>query len=261
MDASTWVVLAVALAASLLTLFTGFGLGSLLLPAFALVFPLDVAVGATAVVHLANNVWKGGLLGRWADGATVLRFGVLAALGSVVGALLLLRLEPVVIGSYELGGPHDVTWIGLVIGGLVAAFAAFDLVPALRAWQVGRQHLLWGGALSGFFGGLSGHQGALRTVFLTKIGLDARAFIATGVLCAILVDVGRLAVYATRYAKDAAAIDAAGGWPLIAGAAAMAFAGATLGAQVIGKVEMAGLRVVAGVAILVVGLLIAGGLL
>jgi uncharacterized membrane protein YfcA len=52
-------VLAVALAASLLTFFSGFGLGTLLLPAFALVFPLDVAVAATALVHLANNVSKG----------------------------------------------------------------------------------------------------------------------------------------------------------------------------------------------------------
>ena len=49
-------VLLVALAASLLSFFSGFGLGTLLLPAFAVVAPLDVAVAATAVVHLANNL-------------------------------------------------------------------------------------------------------------------------------------------------------------------------------------------------------------
>ncbi len=49
--------LAVAVASlvvAALTLVSGFGLGSLLMPVFALFFPLEVAVGATAVVHLAN---------------------------------------------------------------------------------------------------------------------------------------------------------------------------------------------------------------
>jgi acyl-CoA reductase-like NAD-dependent aldehyde dehydrogenase len=38
-----------------------------------------------------------------------------------------------------------------------------------------------GGLLSGFFGGLSGHQGALRSVFLLRAGLTKESFIATGV--------------------------------------------------------------------------------
>lgn len=37
-----------------------------------------------------------------------------------------------------------------------------------------------GGLLSGFFGGLSGNQGALRSAFLLKAGLSKEAFIATG---------------------------------------------------------------------------------
>ncbi len=48
----------VALLASGLTLFSGFGLGTLLLPAFALFFPVEIAVAATAIVHLINNLFK-----------------------------------------------------------------------------------------------------------------------------------------------------------------------------------------------------------
>jgi len=58
-----WIVALVALVAAALTLFSGFGLGSLLLPAFALFFDLDVAIAATAVVHLLNNLFKTGMLG------------------------------------------------------------------------------------------------------------------------------------------------------------------------------------------------------
>ena len=52
-----WVSLASVIVAAL-TLFSGFGLGTLLMPVFALFFPLEVAVGATAIVHLANSLFK-----------------------------------------------------------------------------------------------------------------------------------------------------------------------------------------------------------
>lgn len=44
-----------AVTVSALTLYSGFGLGTLLMPVFALFFPVQVASGATAVVHAANN--------------------------------------------------------------------------------------------------------------------------------------------------------------------------------------------------------------
>lgn len=45
-----------ALLASGLTLFSGFGLGTLLMPVVALFFPLELAMAMTAMVHLANNL-------------------------------------------------------------------------------------------------------------------------------------------------------------------------------------------------------------
>ena len=61
------IICAVAFTASGLTLFSGFGLGTLLMPAFALFFPIEVAVAATAIVHLANNIFKVGLVAKKAD--------------------------------------------------------------------------------------------------------------------------------------------------------------------------------------------------
>ena len=62
----------VALLASGLTLFSGFGLGTLLLPAFALFFPVEIAVSATALVHLINSLFKLLLVGSKADPRAVL---------------------------------------------------------------------------------------------------------------------------------------------------------------------------------------------
>jgi len=66
----------IALLGSGLTFFSGFGLGTLLMPVFALFFPIDIAIALTAIVHLLNNIFKLTLIGKQADLKTVFRFGI-----------------------------------------------------------------------------------------------------------------------------------------------------------------------------------------
>ena len=86
------IVCLAALIASALTLFSGFGMGTLLMPVFALFFPVPVAVAQTAVVHLLNNVFKASMFGRNADTGVLLRFGLPALAASFAGAWVLLSL-------------------------------------------------------------------------------------------------------------------------------------------------------------------------
>lgn len=79
----------VAVLVSALTLFSGFGLGPVLMPAFALFFPVPVAIAATAVVHLANNIFKMFLVGRKADWSIVTCFAIPGAIPAMIGAALL----------------------------------------------------------------------------------------------------------------------------------------------------------------------------
>ena len=65
-----------ALFASGLTMFSGFGLGTLLMPVVAIFFPVEIAIAMTAMVHLANNAFKVFLLGRSANRSVILRFGI-----------------------------------------------------------------------------------------------------------------------------------------------------------------------------------------
>ena len=111
-----------ALFVSGLTLFSGFGLGTLLMPAFALFFPLPVAIAATAVVHLANNLFKLALLGKFADKKIVLRFAVPAALAAVFGALLLKTISDIEpLAQYQLGSRQcSVTIVKIAIAALIA---------------------------------------------------------------------------------------------------------------------------------------------
>src|SRR5512138_3816752 len=115
----------VALGASALTLFSGFGLGTLLLPAFALFFPADLAVAMTAVVHLLNNLFKLALLGRRADRGVVLRFGLPAVAASFAGAGALVGLSGLSpLASWSWGSrTFEIEPINLAMAALMIGFA------------------------------------------------------------------------------------------------------------------------------------------
>lgn len=254
-----WLLLGgVALAAALLTLFSGFGLGTLLLPVFALFFPVPLAVAATALVHGANNLFKLALLARQTDWRVVVRFGLPAALAALGGAALLLMLKrmPVLVG-YSLGGRTlEVTALKAVIGGLVMVFALLELSPRFQALSFSPRLLPLGGLLSGFLGGLSGHQGALRSAFLLRAGLGKEAFVATGVVCAVIVDGVRLAVYGPVLTGAPGAEQL--GMPVLI-ATACAFAGSFLGSRLLKKITLDTVRrLVAGGMLLIGGSLVLG---
>lgn len=261
-------VAAVALVAAGLTLFSGFGLGTLLLPAFAAFFPPEVAIGATAVVHFANNLFKLALIGRNAKRSVVLRFGIPAIGAAVVGALLLERLarvnEP--LASYRLAGRDcDVTPIGLIVGLLIVVFAAIEWHPRVRKLQIHPRYLPLGGVLSGFFGGLSGHQGALRSAFLIRAGLDRDQFVATAAVCSVLVDFTRLVVYAAgaMLATRGGGVTAlaSGLWPVVAVGCLSAFVGSFVGARMVKKVTLVWLQSFVAGALALFGVAMAAGLL
>jgi uncharacterized membrane protein YfcA len=193
-----------ALITSLLTFFSGFGVGTILTPVFAIFFPVDLAIALTGVVHLLNNIFKLFLIGGKADTHVVLRFGIPAFFAALVGAYVLLQvseLKP--IATYFLwGNEYFITPVKLTIAILLISFVLMEGVPSFRKLQFGKGKLVLGGLLSGFFGGLSGNQGALRSAFLIKSDLSKEALIATGVVIACIVDFSRLGVYLTRFARS-----------------------------------------------------------
>ncbi len=188
----------VAAVASALTLYSGFGLGTILLPAFALFFPAPMAVAATGVVHLLTNLFKAALLGRHADWRIVARFGLPAIPAAVAGAWLLTWLGGTSrLYEWSLGGAtFGPTGAGFTIGAMLIVFAALELQPWFRRLSAPPRLLPVGGILTGFLGGLTGQQGALRSMFLLRCNLEPERFIATGVLIAVLVDLSRLPTYA-----------------------------------------------------------------
>ncbi len=197
------VITLAAFLTAILTFFSGFGLGTILTPVFIIFFPVDLAIALTGVVHFFNNVFKLLLVGKKADRDVLLRFGIPAVVAAFAGAWLLLNVtELPPLFSYSIGAREFVvTPVKFVIAVLLIGFSVLELLPFTKKLEFGRDKLPWGGLLSGFFGGLSGHQGALRSAFLIKAGLSKETFIATVAVVSTFVDFTRLSVYATRFGE------------------------------------------------------------
>jgi hypothetical protein len=252
------IIVVVSCLASLLTFFSGFGLGTILTPAFMLFFPVEIAIAMTGIVHFSNNLFKLGLIGENINYPILLKFGVPAMLGGFGGALLLNELNSFTdLIPYSLAGwSVETRGVNLAIAGVMIFFAIFDLIPKLKKLEFSSNLLVPGGVLSGFFGGLSGHQGALRSAFLIKSGLTKQQFIATGVSVACLVDISRLLIYS----KSGSFESTLDNLPLILSATGAAFIGATIGKQLLKKVTIDSLQLFVGGLIIVLAIGLALGL-
>lgn len=257
------IVCLVSIVVSALTLFSGFGLGTVLMPVFAIFFPIPVAIAATAVVHLANNFFKVFLVGRKADWGVVALFAIPGIVAAFLGASLLsfiADVKPLYI--YHFGGQeHNVTMVKLVVGILIIGFSIFELLPAFNRVTFHRKYLPIGGFLSGFFGGLSGNQGALRSAFLLKAGLQKEAFIGTGTVSAVIVDIARLLVYGFSFYSAKFTALSNNIWSIVAAATLAAFVGAFAGSRLIKKVTLRIIQVLVGIMMMIIGLGIVSGML
>ncbi|MBF0110739.1 MAG: sulfite exporter TauE/SafE family protein [Magnetococcales bacterium] len=255
------VIAVVACMVSTTTFYSGFGLGTVLMPVFALFLPVETAVAATAVVHLANNLFKVGATGRRLDRELVWRFGVPAVAAALVGATVLGLMTGLgEMVRYDLAGREAViTPIKLIMAALMVVFALLELLPGLRERRFDRRYLFLGGLLSGFFGGLSGHQGALRSAFLVKTGISTEVFVGTNAWIGLLVDASRLLVYGEVFGVGTTAIIDVDVIPLMLAGVIGAFAGVLVGKKYLYKVTMVTVRKGTGVLLLMIALGLASG--
>lgn len=197
------VISLVAFFAAILTFFSGFGLGTILTPVMMIFFPVDIAIAFTGIVHFSNNIFKLLIVGQKANKKVLIRFGIPAIFAAFFGSYILINMDTnYIMYSYTLMGElQSISYVKFLISIILIVFALIDLIPFFKKLKFGEKSLPLGGFLSGFFGGLSGNQGALRSSFLIKLNLEKQTFIATTVVISFFVDVTRLGVYSTNLFK------------------------------------------------------------
>ncbi len=167
--------------AAALTVPAGFGLATMTTPIFLLWFEPHQAIAGVAVVHGAHNAMKAQVLKEHIDRAALRRFGFVLLGGALVGALL-----QGVIPSDPL----------LLLVGI--ALVVLPVLKVTESWsniRLPEAEDRLGGFGSGFLGGLTGHQGALRAMFLQNRLPDKSEYAATAAVLALVVDATRIPIY------------------------------------------------------------------
>lgn len=251
-------LIVISFGASWLTFFCGFGLGTMLTPVFYfLLGDLTIAITATALVHLTNNLFKFGLMRKSVNWKIAIPFGIVAIPAAVFGAYLTGHFTDFILISYSFFGTvKNIKLIDLIFGIVLIGFAIIELTPKLSL-VFSKQSLWLGGLVSGFFGGLSGHQGALRSAFLVKYRLEKQAFIATGIVIALIIDIVRIPVYF----KSGNLLALQSNWNFIVIAIFSAITGAIIGKKVLNKVKIETLNIIISIGMIIFGLVLAIGLL
>tara|TARA_B110000444_G_scaffold260684_1_gene308666 strand:+ start:8056 stop:8805 length:750 start_codon:yes stop_codon:yes gene_type:complete len=175
------VSMAITLMAAALTVPAGFGLATMLTPVVLLWLPPHEAIAVVAVIHGAHNAWKLKVLRSNINLDAVKRYGWALILGAIIGSLLQSKIP---------SNP-----LLLVVG---IALIILPLLSVTEKWtklRLGETEDRIGGFGSGFFGGLTGHQGALRALFLQKRLPDKLTYAATASVLALVVDLTRIPIY------------------------------------------------------------------
>ena len=140
--------------AAALTVPAGFGLATMMTPVFLVWFDPHQAIAGVAIVHGAHNLIKSRMLREHIDRNALKRFGWALLIGALIGALL---------QSFIPSDP-----LLLLVG---VALIVLPLLKVSESWssiRLPEAEDRLGGFGSGFLGGLTGHQGALRAMFLKE---------------------------------------------------------------------------------------------
>ena len=213
----------------------GFGIGSLLTPALSWTTGAKIAVAAVAIPHAIGTSIRFWRFRDAVDWRVVRSFGLTSAAGGLTGALL---------NAYASNRA-----LAVVFGSLLILAGGSQLSGYAGKWRL-RGTLGWvGGALSGFFGGLVGNQGGIRSAAMLGFDVGKRQFVATATAVAFLVDVARVPVYIALESRALARL-----WPEIGVAAAGVIVGTLFGERVLARVPERRFRMVIGTLLLMLGL-------
>lgn len=242
-----WItVILISFSASLLTFFSGFGLGTILTPVFIILFKdIPLAIGATAIVHITNTIFKFGLMRNAINWRVGWSFALTAFLGSISGAFLLQQISNAVLFSTPF--LHiEIKWLNLILGMTLLFFTLLELFDS-QLLKKNPPGPVTGGIITGIMAGLTGHQGALRSAFLQKYGFAKETFIATGIFIALITDAGRIPVYLSRIERSTISEHSL----IITLAMLAAIAGALLGKRLLKKITLSWLNQMVSYTILI----------
>jgi uncharacterized membrane protein YfcA len=170
----------------------GFGIGSLLTPLLAVALDTSTAIAAVAIPHAVATAIRGWRLRRFVHLRVLKEFGILSALGALIGALLYARFSA--------------RALTIALGVLLTTTGVTTVWDLPSRWSPRGSAVGALGFVSGLFGGLAGNQGGLRAAALLSFRLDPAPYVATATITALAVDAVRTPIYVWRAGPQLASL-------------------------------------------------------
>lgn len=169
------------LVAAFIGTITGFGTSTVLVPVLSLKFPFTQTLLFVGIIHLFGDIWKMVFFKKGINWRLILLFGLPGMVMSFVSAKMVTGIAPEILER--------------LLGIFLVLYVLFIFYKP--GWKLRENNLtaVSGGVLSGFFQGLFGVGGAIRSLFLTTFDLNKSIFIFTSGAIGFLVDSSRLISY------------------------------------------------------------------
>lgn len=159
----------------------GFGTSTLLLPLSLLFFEFKTALVLVALFHFFSNIGRISFFRKSLDKKLVIYFGIPSIILTFIGAKLVNYL------------PSEI--LIFILGIFLFTFSIVSMWKPKIKFNPSNKNAVVGGGLSGFFAGILGTGGAIRSFFLTSFKLKKNVYLATAALIALLIDIVRIPVY------------------------------------------------------------------
>lgn len=159
----------------------GFGSSVFFVPVANFYFSFEMALGMTALFHVASNLSKIVQFKKGLDRKLVIYLGGPAVIMVIVGGLLTNYFKTI--------------YLEIFLGLALISLSLFFLIFKNYKIKAGKQQAIIGGSLSGLMAGLLGTGGAVRGLTMAAFNLEKNIFIATSAAIDFSVDLSRSFVY------------------------------------------------------------------
>lgn len=223
------------LTASSIGTMTGFGTSTIMVPVLSLFLPLPLVLLFVGVIHWFGDIWKMLFFKKGLNWNLVLLFGIPGIIFSFWAARLPLTLPEVPLQRS--------------LGLFLVLYVAFVWFRPTWKMKASNSNALLGGGLSGFFSGIFGVGGAVRSTFLSTYDLPKSVFLFTSGAIGILIDSSRI----TQYFISGVRVEGSLLFSLII-CIPVSLLGAYLAKKLVDKIPQKQFRLFIAIALFVVGL-------
>ncbi len=229
------VIAVVTIIASCFAFLAGFGMSTLMIPILLLFLPDPLAViFLVGILHWFHDIWMVWFFGHGINWRLFLHFGITGTITSFLGALI-------VGGGFAL--------LPALLGLFLVSYVLFLFIMPTFKLKYNLLIGLVGGSVSGFFAGIFGMRGPVRSLFLSAFDLPKATYISTTGLIGLLIDTTRLVTYWYGGIQLGQTLT----WGLLVFIPA-SFIGAHIGSYLVGKIPQEYFRKIIAFFLLLIGI-------